>query len=87
MLKYLGAGLVAAAGMLVICGWAAVRSCLMFLQEDTMWSALRELFGGLSPAGRFWLALAVIAALLGVFVTLIVTGVDAGPLWALLGSG
>ena len=52
-----------------------------------MWSALRELFGGLSPAGRFGLALAVIAALLGVFVTLIVSGVDAGPLWALLGSG
>ena len=52
-----------------------------------MWSALRELFGGLSPAGRFWLALAVIAALLAVFVTLIVSGVDARPLWALLGSG
>jgi hypothetical protein len=52
-----------------------------------MWSALRELFGGLSPVGRFWLALAVIAAILVVFVTLIVTGVDAGPLWALLGSG
>jgi hypothetical protein len=52
-----------------------------------MWSALRELFGGLSPAGRFWLAVVIVAALLGVFVTLVMSGVDAGPLWALLGNG
>ena len=58
----------------------------MFLQEDGMWTALRELFGGLSPAGRFWLAVVVIAALLVVFVTLTMRGVDAGPLWALLGG-
>lgn len=45
-----------------------------------MWSALRELFGGLSPRGRFWLAVVVVAALSGVFVTLTLAGVDAGPL-------
>jgi hypothetical protein len=52
-----------------------------------MWSALRDLFGALSPAGRFWLTVVIVAALLAVFVTLTLRGVDAGPLWALLGSG
>jgi hypothetical protein len=51
-----------------------------------MWGALRELFTGLSPRGRLWLAVALIAAVLVVFVTMTVAGVDATPLWALLGS-
>ena len=51
-----------------------------------MWSGLRELFGGLSERGRFWLAVVIILALLAVFVTVTVSGVDAGPLWALLGG-
>ncbi|MFN8466318.1 MAG: hypothetical protein U0X20_12245 [Caldilineaceae bacterium] len=51
-----------------------------------MWGALRELFGGLSERGRFWLAVVLILALLAIFVTMIVTGVDATPLWALLGG-
>jgi hypothetical protein len=51
-----------------------------------MFSALRELFTGLSPRGRFWLAVILILALLAVFVTMTVTGVDATPLWALLGG-
>ena len=51
-----------------------------------MWSGLRELFGGLSEKGRFWLAVVIILALLAVFVTMTVTGVDATPLWALLGG-
>ena len=50
-----------------------------------MWSALRELFAGLSPRGRFWLAVVLILALLAVFVTMTVTGVDLTPLWAMLG--
>jgi hypothetical protein len=51
-----------------------------------MFTALRELFTGLSPRGRFWLAVILILALLAVFVTMTVTGVDATPLWALLGG-
>jgi hypothetical protein len=51
-----------------------------------MWSGLRELLGGLSEKGRFWLAVVLILALLAVFVTMTVTGVDATPLWALLGG-
>ena len=51
-----------------------------------MWSGLRELFGGLSEKGKFWLAVVIIAALLAVFVTMTVTGVDLTPLWALLGG-
>jgi hypothetical protein len=51
-----------------------------------MFTALRELFTGLSPRGRFWLAVILILVLLAVFVTMTVTGVDATPLWALLGG-
>jgi hypothetical protein len=51
-----------------------------------MFTALRELFTGLSPRGRFWLAVILILTLLAVFVTMTVTGVDATPLWALLGG-
>jgi hypothetical protein len=58
--------------------------------EARMWSGLRELFGGLSEKGRFWLAVVVILALLAVFVTMTVTGVETttlfAPLWALLGG-
>ena len=51
-----------------------------------MLGGLRELFGGLSERGRFWLAVVIVVALLAVFVTMIVTGVDATPLWAMLGG-
>jgi hypothetical protein len=51
-----------------------------------MLGGLRELFGGLSGRGRFWLAVVIIGALLAVFVAMMVTGVDATPLWALLGG-
>jgi hypothetical protein len=51
-----------------------------------MWSSLRELFTGLSPRGRFWLAVVLILVLLAVFVTMTVTGVDSTPFWALLGG-
>ena len=51
-----------------------------------MWSGLRELFGGLSERGRFWLAVVIIGALLAVFVTMVVMGVDLTPLWAMLGG-
>ena len=51
-----------------------------------MWSALRELFSGLSPRGRFWLAVVIILALLAVFVTMTVTGVDLTPFWTILGG-
>jgi hypothetical protein len=55
-----------------------------------MWMALRELLGelfaGMSMRGRFWLAIVLILALLAVFVTITVTGVDATPLWVLLGG-
>jgi hypothetical protein len=51
-----------------------------------MWSALRELFSGLSAAGRFWLAVVVVIALLAVFITMTLAGVDAAPLWGLLGQ-
>ncbi len=51
-----------------------------------MWGALRELFGGLSPRGRFWLAVVIILALIAVFVTMTVTGVDLTPLWAIVGG-
>ena len=51
-----------------------------------MWTALRELFANLTPQGRFWLSIVIIAALLAVFVTMTVTGVDLTPLWALLGG-
>ena len=54
--------------------------------EAHMWSGLRELFGGLSERGRFWLAVVIILVLLAVFVTMTVTGVDLTPLWALLGG-
>lgn len=51
-----------------------------------MWTALRELFGGLSPRARFWLAVVLILAFLAVFITLVVTGADLTPLWAILGG-
>jgi hypothetical protein len=44
------------------------------------------MFGGVSERGRFWLAVVIILALLAVFVTMTVTGVDLTPLWALLGA-
>jgi hypothetical protein len=56
------------------------------ITEEQMWSGLRELFSGLSERGRFWLAVVIILTLLAVFVTITVTGVDATPLWALLGG-
>ncbi len=51
-----------------------------------MWTALRELFANLTSRGRFWLSVVIIAALLAIFVTMTVTGVDLTPLWALLGA-
>ncbi len=51
-----------------------------------MWSGLRELFGGLSERGRFWLAVVIVVALLAVFVTMVVMGVDLAPLWGVLGG-
>ena len=51
-----------------------------------MWSGLRELFGGLSERGRFWLAVVIVVALVAVFVTMVVTGVDLAPLWGVLGG-
>ena len=51
-----------------------------------MWGGLRELFGGLSPRGRFWLAVVIILALVVVFVTMAVTGADLGPWWGVLGG-
>ncbi len=55
-----------------------------------MLTALRDLFTGLSPRGRFWLSVVIILVLLAVFVTMTVTGVDTttlfAPLWALLGG-
>jgi hypothetical protein len=60
---------------------------LVFSRKDfNMWTALRELFTGLSPRGRFFLAVVLILSVLAVFVTMTVTGVDATPLWALLGG-
>lgn len=51
-----------------------------------MWSGLRELFGGLSPRGRFWLAVVIVVALLAVFVTMTLAGADLTLLWRLLGG-
>jgi uncharacterized membrane protein YhaH (DUF805 family) len=51
-----------------------------------MWSSLRELFSGLSPRGRFWLAVVLTLALVAVFVTMTVTGADSAPWWAILGG-
>jgi hypothetical protein len=51
-----------------------------------MWLALKELFGGLSAQGRFWLAVVIVLAVVAIFITMILTGVDAAPLWGLLGS-
>ena len=51
-----------------------------------MLPALRDLFAGLSPRGRFWLTVVIILALIAVFVTMTVTGVDLTPFWALLGG-
>ena len=51
-----------------------------------MWSGLRELFGGLSPRGRFWLAVVIIVALIAVVVTMAVTGADSAPWWAIVGG-
>ena len=51
-----------------------------------MFASLRDLFTGLTPRGRFWLSVVIILALLAVFVTMIMTGVDLTPLWALLGG-
>ncbi len=51
-----------------------------------MWGALRELFGGLSERGRFWLAVVLVVALLLIFVTLRLTGGDESGLWGLLGG-
>jgi hypothetical protein len=57
---------------------------LKVYQEAFMWMVLRELFGGLSARGRFWLAVVLVLAVLAIFVTMTATGVDATPLWALL---
>ena len=51
-----------------------------------MWTALRELFAGLTPRGRFWLAVVFVLALIAVLVTMTVTGVDLTPFWAILGQ-
>lgn len=51
-----------------------------------MWPAVRELFVSLSPRGRFWLAVLILLALIAVFVTITVTGLDAAPFWAILGE-
>jgi len=55
-------------------------------RREKMWSALRELFGGLSPRGRFWLAVVMVVALIAAFVTMTVAGVDLTPFWAILGG-
>ncbi len=49
-----------------------------------MVSMLRELFASLTPKGRFWLALAILAAVVGVIGVLIYTGGDLAPFWAIL---
>jgi hypothetical protein len=54
--------------------------------DFAMWTALRELFTGLSPRGRFWLAVVISAALAAVLVTMAVTGVDLAPWWGILGG-
>ena len=52
-----------------------------------MWNALRDLFGSLSEKGRFWLAVAILASLLVVFILTTLTGGDvAGILKGLLGG-
>lgn len=51
-----------------------------------MLTALRELLASLTPGGHFWLALALVAALLAVFFALLLTGSDLAPLWRLLGG-
>ena len=55
-----------------------------------MLGGLRELFGGLSERGRFWLAVVMVVAVVGVLVAMMVMGVDVvavfGPLWAMLGG-
>ena len=52
-----------------------------------MWGALRELMAGLSPRGRFWMAVAVVAALVVALIVLVYAGLDTGPLFKLLGGG
>ena len=49
-----------------------------------MLGGLRELFGGLSERGRFWLAVVMVVALVAVLVVMMVMGVDPAPLWGLL---
>lgn len=51
-----------------------------------MWTALRDLFGSLTPTGRFWLAVAILAALLALLIVMLLRGVDVSPLWAILGG-
>ena len=50
-----------------------------------MWSGLRELFGGLSERGRFWLAVVIIWPA-GRVCHDGGDGVDLTPLWAMLGG-
>ena len=47
-----------------------------------MLGGLRELFGGLSGRGRFWLAVVMVVAV--VVVAMMGTDVDLAPLWGLL---
>lgn len=49
-----------------------------------MLNALRDLFASLTPTARFWLALAILAALLLVIALLVCTGGDLAPVWAIL---
>ncbi|MFN8468263.1 MAG: hypothetical protein U0X20_22075 [Caldilineaceae bacterium] len=52
-----------------------------------MLQGLRELFASLSEKGRFWLAVAILASLLVVFILTTLSGGDAaGILKALLGG-
>ena len=49
-----------------------------------MLTALRQLFSSLTPTGRFWLALSLVAATLTVIILLTLTGHNLDPLWAIL---
>ncbi len=51
-----------------------------------MLGGLRELFGGLSERGRFWLAVVIVVAVVVVLVAMMRMGVDVGPLWGMLGG-
>lgn len=49
-----------------------------------MWNAVRELMTSLTPSGRLWLAIAIIAALVATLIVLVYAGQDPGPLFRLL---